>query len=246
MAPSANTSLRGSVRCPCSCSGRDVRGRAGGVMLLLREQVGKVRVVREAEVEQHGFAVGPKDEILRLDVEMNDVLAVHRCGWRRRAPRRCRATSGGASGARVDDRARARRRRCVSITMYGSSPRRRDATSRGTCGPVSVGWIICSISKLTRPSVGSPGPRPGTFMMSGKPGSRSRRRADGVDVAVAAGVQRPTRRDSRAISLPGSTRLPHCGGRCYSSSASAPSRSSHHDPAAQAMPIPPRNIQNHA
>ena len=54
--------------------GRHVGRRAEGQPELLLHQVGKLIVMREAEVEENGFAVRPEHDVARLDVEMDDML----------------------------------------------------------------------------------------------------------------------------------------------------------------------------
>ena len=59
-------------------------------MPLFGKQIGVARVTREAEVEQHGFTRGTQNKILRLEVEVNDLLkmnAVHGVG-------KCRPDAG--------------------------------------------------------------------------------------------------------------------------------------------------------
>ncbi len=82
--------------------GRHVGRRARSEVLLLGEEIGIVRVAREAEVDEHGLARWPQDEVLRLEIEMDDVLlvhAVHGVGERRTDARhllRCERRTLGA------------------------------------------------------------------------------------------------------------------------------------------------------
>src|SRR6218665_840515 len=75
MTPMAKMSLRGSPRTPTTpphpppprpptppaLLGRAPRGRAAGLAHLFGQQVGVMRVAREAEIEQHGAAVIPDE-----------------------------------------------------------------------------------------------------------------------------------------------------------------------------------------
>ena len=51
------------------------RGAVGQPELLLH-QVGQLVVLRQPEIDQHGFARGAEHDVARLDVEMDDMLAV--------------------------------------------------------------------------------------------------------------------------------------------------------------------------
>jgi hypothetical protein len=53
------------LRTPSTCSGE-----------FFIEQVGQLVVARQAEVDQHGCAVGTQEDIAGLDVEVDHVLAV--------------------------------------------------------------------------------------------------------------------------------------------------------------------------
>src|SRR6218665_2346254 len=64
MTPMAKMSLRGSPRTPPPARpGADPRGGADGLAHLLGQQVGVMRVAREAEIEQHGAAVIPDEHV---------------------------------------------------------------------------------------------------------------------------------------------------------------------------------------
>ena len=65
--------------------GRDVGAGAHGQVELLGQQVGQLRVVGEAEVDQHGGAVGAEQHVARLHVEVDDVLRVQRLQRQRHA-----------------------------------------------------------------------------------------------------------------------------------------------------------------
>ncbi len=70
--------------------GRDPGGRTDGLAHFLGEQVGVVRVEREAEIQQHRAAVGPQQHVGGLEVQVADILlvqAVHREGHGRAEPR---------------------------------------------------------------------------------------------------------------------------------------------------------------
>src|SRR6218665_1513134 len=85
MTPMAKMSLRGSPRTPTTSSrplppppppparalrGRDPRGGADGLAHLLGQQVGVMRVAREAEIEQHGAAVIPDEHVGGLQIQV--------------------------------------------------------------------------------------------------------------------------------------------------------------------------------
>jgi hypothetical protein len=55
--PMAKMSLRRSPRTPTTCSGAIQAGEPTALRMLLGQQVGVVRVARQAEVQQHGAAV---------------------------------------------------------------------------------------------------------------------------------------------------------------------------------------------
>src|SRR5262249_47036407 len=56
--------------------GGEVRGRPGGEPLLLGEQVGKMRVPGEAEVDEHRLAIRAENQVVRLQVAMHRFLLV--------------------------------------------------------------------------------------------------------------------------------------------------------------------------
>ena len=63
--------------------GRHPRGRAHGLALLFGQQVGEVRVARQAKVQQHGMVLVREQHVAGLEVEVAGVLlvqAVHRVG----------------------------------------------------------------------------------------------------------------------------------------------------------------------
>jgi len=86
----------------------------------------------------------------------------------------CRSWSAAATRAPIDatsskwSGASGRRARrdwppMYSVTMYGWTEKSPDATKRGTCGPESVGRIICSTSNPTMAAESSKSRRRGTF-----------------------------------------------------------------------------------
>ena len=76
MTPSANRSLRGSLRIALHLLGRHVGPGADRHRELLGQQVGQLLVARQAEVDQHRLAVVAQDDVAGLQVEVDDVLAV--------------------------------------------------------------------------------------------------------------------------------------------------------------------------
>ena len=76
--------------------GRHVFGRPDRPMELLLEQVGQLLMARQAEIDQHGVTGGAKQDVGRLEIEMQHVLLVQIARARRRSPTPMRKTSSTA------------------------------------------------------------------------------------------------------------------------------------------------------
>jgi len=57
--------------------GRNVRRRAGAEPRFLREEVGITSMVREAEIDENGAAIGSQHHVGRLEIEVNHLLLMH-------------------------------------------------------------------------------------------------------------------------------------------------------------------------
>ena len=91
-------SLRGSLRIAQHLLGRDVGPGADRPVELLGDEVGKLVVARQAEIDQHRLAVVAQDDVARLEVEMDDVLADGCRAARHATLAPMRATSSAGSG----------------------------------------------------------------------------------------------------------------------------------------------------
>ena len=93
-------SLRGSLRILQHLLGRNVRRRSHREPELLGQQIREPVVAGQAEVDQHRVAGVAKHHVARLEVEVDDVLAVERVEGARRSRLPMRAASSASSGAR--------------------------------------------------------------------------------------------------------------------------------------------------